>query len=169
MRTSNVLFSAAHFFVVFFVICLGCLFCAFPYAQQFRLSFIHFLQQEPETFQWIGGAILAFGGLLLLGFSLLNRRRFLRIQMGPAKTLVDEAIVQDYVQTYWKEKHPDDDVHVDVVVQKGETLEIIVPASKDWEGKVEEHLEAVQNDLGDRLSRRLGYYREFYLTLSDPF
>ena len=110
---------------------------------------------------------MGFGLLLFIGFYLLNKRRFLTVKMGPALTRIDEAIVHDYVQDYWREKHASDEGVVDVVVQKGEVLEIIVPAPRDWEGEVEEHLQRLQNDLGDRLSRRLGYYREFYLTLSD--
>jgi len=167
MRLGNILFSAVHFFVTLLVMSLGGLCLALPYAETFRFHLTHYIYEKPELFLIIGGVTLSFGALLFIGFYLLNRRRFLTVKMEPAATLVDETIVQDYVQEYWKERHPAEETPVDVVVQKGEVLEIIVPAPKDWEGEVEEHLLNLQNDLGDRLSRRLGYYREFYLTLSD--
>ncbi|WP_420422200.1 hypothetical protein [Simkania sp.] len=167
MRSGNVLFSAVHFFVILLILSLGGLLLALPYAETFRFHLTYYIYERPGLFKLIGGVTLGFGLLLFLGFYFLNKRRFLTVRMGPAMTQIDERVVQDYVQDYFKEKHTSDEGVVDVVVQKGEVLEIIVPAPKDWEGEVEEHLQRLQNDLGDRLSRRLGYYKEFYLTLSD--
>ena len=167
MRTRNLLFSAAHFFVALFIISLGIFFLALPYADEFRLFATHFIHNKPELLKLIGGLVLTTGVILFSSLYMLNRRRYLRIKMGPAETLIDEAIVHDYVSEYWKEMQPFEDSHIDVMVQKGEVLEIIVNTPKNWEGEVEEHLARLQNDLGDRLARRLGYYREFYLTLSD--
>ena len=167
MRSGNILFSAVHFFVILLILSLGGLLLALPYAETFRFHLTYYIYERPDLFKLIGGVSLGFGVLLLIGFYFLNKRHFLTVKMGPAATQIDEAIVQNYVQDYWKEKHASDEGLVDVVVQKGEVLEIIVPAPKDWEGEVEEHLLRLQNDLGDRLSRRLGYYREFYITLTD--
>jgi hypothetical protein len=167
MRTGNLLFSAAHFFVALFIISLGIFFLALPYADEFRFFATHFIHNKPELLKLIGGLILGTGVILFSALYVLNRHRYLRIKMGPAETLIDEAIIHNYVSEYWREMQPYEDAQIDVMVQKGEVLEIIVTTPKNWEGKVEEHLMRLQDDLGDRLARRLGYYREFYLTLSD--
>ncbi|MCP5490895.1 MAG: hypothetical protein H7A42_07275 [Chlamydiales bacterium] len=167
MRSGNILFSAVHFFVILLILSLGGLLLALPYAETFRFQLAYYIYERPDLFKLIGAITLGFAVLLFLGFYLLNKRRFITVKMGPAMTQIDEKVVQDYVQDYWNEKQPSEEGVVDVVVQKGEILEIIVPIPKNWEGEVEEHLVQLQNDLGDRLSRRLGYYKEFYLTLSD--
>ena len=167
MRTGNILFSAVHFFVIFIILSLGGFLLVLPYAESFRYHLIHYIYERPDLFKLLGGVIMGSGFLLFLGFYFLNRRRFLTIKMGPASTLIDEKVVQDYVQEYWKEKYPAQEAPLDVIVQKGGILEIIIPKPRDWEGEIGESLLRLQDDLGDRLARCLGYDREFYLTLSD--
>src|SRR5690606_13900021 len=115
MRSGHILFSAVHFFVVLFILSLGVFFLAFPYADAIRFQIAHLIESEPGLFKTIGLFVLGFGALLFFGFTLLNKRRFLTIQMGPSKVLVDETIIHDYVTLYWKKFLPENDISVDIV------------------------------------------------------
>ena len=167
MRTANLLFSAAHFLVVLTTLALGGFFLSLPYTESFRYNLTYYLYHRPEFFTLTGSMMMSFGLLLLFGLYRVNRRRFLTIETRPMTTLVDEGIIHNWIQQYWREKYPKKEACIDVVVQKGKVLQIFLPIPENWEGEREELLISLQNDLAKRLFYLLGYHREFYITLYD--
>lgn len=165
MRTANLFFSALHFFLVLIILALGGFFLSFPYTESFRYNLTYYLYHYPEFFKLTGSMVMGFGLLLFIGFYRLNKRCFLTIETRPITTLVDEGIIQDWIQNYWKAKYPGKEIGVDIVVQKGVVLQIFLPLPEDCEKEGKEFLASLQSDLADQLFHLLGYRREFYITL----
>lgn len=81
------------------------------------------------------------------------------------KTIIEEAIVEDYVKKYFKKIFPDRDVVLESRVDWPQHLEIVVRFPEMGEKDKEHLLKRIQNELGVILARNLGYKKEFYLTL----
>jgi hypothetical protein len=164
MRAGNILFSAAHLFVIVSIFSLGALFFALPYAESLRFYLVYYLYEEPQTVLVIGGGCLIFGLLLLIGFYRLNRSQFLTIKMDRFELEIDPLVVRGSVQNFWKNAYPFEKGVVDVVVQKEKKMEILLHMPKGWEDSLEENLFKLQKALGRHLSKELGYGDEFYVT-----
>jgi hypothetical protein len=165
----NALLSAVHLMVAFFVLCVGALFVAVSLLPHVRYILTDFLfSPKVTTLFYIGIAILVLGFLLFFGLYFLGRKRYFQIQMQCAKLDVDEQIIREYVSSYWKNLFSDCSKKVDVIVHSGRRLEIIseIPQLCQEEPR-EELLARIQNELGILLARRLGYEKEFILTLSE--
>ncbi|MCH9630947.1 MAG: hypothetical protein S4CHLAM37_09580 [Chlamydiia bacterium] len=167
MRTSNILFSVVHLFVVLFIIAAGIFFIMLPSLSSFRVNLASLLTEGSAFFVKLGIAFLSFGFLLLTGFYFLNRKKYLKLKMGCGKTLIDEAIIKDYLKNYWQEVFPGQEVQSDIILHFPQKLEIIAQLPKIKEEEKDTLLARVQNELGVILARKLGYEKEFFLTIND--
>jgi len=162
MRPGQIVFSAAHIFVVFFILALGAFFISLPNAPDFRSAFFDLLSSHPSFFVGLGTSLLVLGGALLIGFYLMNRKRYFQLSLNCSKTLVDEDIIRDYVEKYWKTSFS---TSVDNVIVHGKKrLEVIASLPKDAD---DTSLERVQDELGLLLARKLGYDSDFVLTIRE--
>lgn len=166
MRTGNLLFSAVHLFVVLFILGIGLFFLLLPSSVAFRLALESLLISDTPIFARIGVTITFFGILLLVGFYVLNRKKYLTLKMNGSKILIDEAVIRDYLSHYWKEVFPYHEIFSEVVLHFPQKIEIIaqLPAMS---GEEREHLLLrMQNELSVLLARKLGYEKEFFLTIN---
>ena len=166
MMSGNLLFSALHFFVVFFVLTVGAFFLVLPYADQFRTLLIDALFTHLSYFQLFGGLLVGIGSLFLFGLYMMHRHRFFQIQMQASKIEVDEKVIRKIVEDYWKSYFPNHAYLTDVTLKGKQELEIFTTLPEE---KEEDFFEAVQNELGGLLARQLGYQKPFTLTLVEIF
>lgn len=166
MRTGNLLFSAVHLFVVLFILGVGVFFLLLPGSVAFRLALEQILVNEAAMLAKIGLVITFFGVLLLVGFYVLNRKKYITLRMNGSKTLIDEAIIRDYLSQYWKEVFPHHDIYSEVVLHFPQKLEIIAQLPSMREEDKEHLLLRIQNELSVLLARKLGYEKEFFLTIN---
>ena len=164
MKSGNVLFSAVHFFVIFFILTVGVLFLVLPYADHFRILLINSLLNDLPLYQILGYALIGASLLLFVGLYMLNRRRFFQIEMEAAFIEVDKGLIQEMVRGYWKELFPGKDSSVDVVVTGKQTLEVVASLPEE---KEEDFFERVQRELGSLLARQFGYQKPFIVTLAE--
>lgn len=161
MRTGNLLFSAVHFFVVFFIFSLGIFFVALPYADYFRIQLVNFLLDPGKICFLIGGIILGMGALLFTIAYLLNRKTFVRMKMGGALVDIEEGVIRKCALTYFQEKFPNCEPLSDVVIYGKSTIEIITSLPKPQE---EEFFIEVEEELTVLLARKLGYQKAFRIS-----
>ncbi|MCI5052541.1 MAG: hypothetical protein MRY21_05330 [Simkaniaceae bacterium] len=163
MRPQNLLFSIVNLFVVLLIMGLGLLCIEVPHSPNVRELVLGLLTESQWVFTAFGYGLLGFGTLLLVGFFMMNRRRYYTIQMEHNRLRVDESIIKDYVRDYWKAQFQRPDDILDVRVGAKQQLEVIAHLPK-----VEEQaklLERIENELGVLLARRLGYEKDFLLTI----
>ncbi len=159
MRLGNLLFSVVHLFVVVFVFSIGALLLGASYSMAFRISFVETVLEQPLLFTLLGGACTLLGFFLLIGFYAMHRRRYLTFEMNTNKTRIDESIVKDYVADYWNSQFKRK--VLDVVFHPKQKLEVIA----DLPDVEETTLKRVEDELSVLLARRLGYERDFQLTI----
>jgi len=86
--------------------------------------------------------------------------------MKTGKIAIDEAVALEYLQNYWNEVFPKKQIATEVVFHPSGKLEVIADLPLEKLEKPEILLHRIQNELGVLLSRRLGYEKEFLLTVS---
>ena len=161
MRTGNILFSAAHFFVVFFVMGVGVLFLALPYADYFRLQCVNFLEDPHRMCSIIGGIVLGIGALLCAAAYLLNRRQYVSLEMEGVSVDIEEGVILRCAKTYFQKKFPGIEAVSDVAIRGKSTIEIITLLPSPQE---EGFFEEVEKELGCIMARHLGYQKPFTVT-----
>lgn len=166
MRTGHLLFSAVHLFMVLLILAFGVFFLVLQGSSVMRLRLEELLVGQGAFFTNIGVALLIIGGLLLFGLYQLNRQHYLTLKMSGSKVLIDEAIVRDYLRQYWKETFPHQEISSEVVMHLPQKLEIIVDLPQMKEEEKEHLLSRMENELGVLLARKLGYEKEFFLTIN---
>ena len=162
MRAGNILFSAVHFFVIFFILTVGVLFLTLPYTEHLRILLINSLLNNHAFYQTLGYVLIGGGALLLIGLYMMNRRRFFQIEMQASKIEVDESLIQEVVANYWKERFSDHESNAAVIVKGKQSIEIMATLPEE---KEEDFFEEVQKELGSLLARQFGYQKPFVLTL----
>lgn len=83
--------------------------------------------------------------------------------MGSSKVLVEEAIIQDYIKGYWRQIFPNEPSNLEVIIHPKQTIEIVTKFPNIVSEVI---LNKIQNELGVLLARKLGYEKEFVLTIT---
>lgn len=86
--------------------------------------------------------------------------------MKAGKALIEESILRDYIQRYFQQLFPGQILDLEVVLGKGQVVEIISRIPQKEENS-EVLFETIRNELGTILAKQLGYEREFILTITD--
>jgi len=159
MRLGNLLFSVVHLFVVVFVFGVGALFIGIPYSPSFGNLVSESISGQSNMFTLLGGGFLLLGFILLVSFYAMHRRRYLTIEMNYNRARIDESIVKDYIADYWSNQFKRK--VSDVVFHSNQKLEVIA----DLPDIEEETLKRVEDELSVLLARKLGYERDFQLTV----
>lgn len=165
MRNDNVIFSAVQLFVVLFCLSLGGFCLMIAYSPAVRLFFENVMIHQYMIFSRIGFGIVCFGLILLIFFLTLNRKKYLTFKMHGSKTLIDGAIIRDYLKCYWKEVFPQHEIMYELVLHLPQKIEIIVELPNSFQENREMFLRRIENELSVLLSRKLGYDEEFLLTV----
>ncbi len=166
MRTGNYLFSLVHLFVVLLMISMGLFFVFLPTSPEFRFVLARLLSESSAVFPKIGFSLVGFGVLLLFGFYILNKKSYIKYKLSCHKTVIEEAVIEEYVKKYFKEIFPKQDVVSEIVIKGPKSLEVVACFPEMQEKEKENLLQRVQNELGVLLARKLGYEKEFFLTLN---
>jgi hypothetical protein len=162
MRTGNVIFSAVQFLVVVLILCIGGFLVILPNSPVVQYRLAEFFALGSDLFLPVGLMITGFGLILLFGFYAMYRQRFFSCKMNKQEVRVEISLLNDLIQTYWKSRFSDPALVAEVLVHPDNKLELIVelpPGSPQ-----ERHLNELEKQIGDLLSRHLGYDQEFFMT-----
>ncbi|MDN3505253.1 MAG: hypothetical protein P0S95_06745 [Rhabdochlamydiaceae bacterium] len=164
MRFTYYLSSMLHVFVAFFVMIFGASIITLPFAPNLRLICYQLLQEGSPLLIYIGASFVAFSIVLIACFWAMYRKRFYTLEMKGGEAQIDEALIRSYIEEYWKKSFNIKKNCINVIVHSNQQVEII--ASKaPFELDDEKMVSRVQNELGILLARRLGYEKEFLLTV----
>lgn len=166
MKVGNILFSALHFFIVFFILTVGLFFFVLPYVPHLRIFLINSLLESLEFYQILGATLIGGSFLLLLALYFINRRRFFQIEMEGLKIEVEESLISEMVSNYWKGRFPNQEPYADVVIHGKQSLEVFVTLPEE---KEEGFFEEIQKELGTLLARQFGYQKPFTVNLVETF
>lgn len=157
MRWSHHLFSAVQFFQVLLLV-IGGIFClALPFAPALRVKIADIFLFKDDLFVCLGMILVAVGVILGVGFYFLQRHQMLQVSMDPP-VAVENEVIAELVQTYLQKKFPHRPMKTQAVVDHHGIIELMT------ELPPEEHLQELEVEIGELLSRTLGYRKKFTMT-----
>jgi hypothetical protein len=156
-------FKLGRFFYLAISFAIGSLFLIFG-TLSIALPWFSFLQTMTAHLIFEHTLILfIFGlGFTLIGFSIFvyaflkTRRHYVQIRIGKFSISLDENVVHQYLENYWKEHFPEAHVPFDLSFNK-HSLQIVadLPTLPLREQKA--FLERIKQDFSDLFGRVLGY------------
>jgi hypothetical protein len=165
MKAGNLLFSAVQFVFSVLIILLGGFFIGLQYAVHLRYSIAHFFSHTTLPFSLLGYLILSCGVLLLLGFYIMHRGVYFKLKMDWKSLQIDPAIIQAYVQAYWKQIFPEQNLSIEIRLTQDQQIEMFVELPLLPPDQHQVILEKAEEQLSQILSKQLGYRRDFLLSV----
>lgn len=150
----------ALFFILFGVICL-----IFPWSEAMKSAVMDFIQHSSIAIAWMGLVVLTIGVVRLIYVALGMKPAYYRVKTDAKAIWIDEAIIQEYADNYWRSQFPAGTVANRVAVKKNKIfLSADLPYVPSQEQKAMLH--KFQKDLADLLSLILGYKHSFTLSVT---
>jgi len=165
MSFRRALGSALQAFIIFAFFSMGFFFFALPFLPEVRFQLSHILLNQVDICTSVGGALLSFALLLLIGFGGLNKGHFLYIEMGTHTVSVEEALIRHSLEECFRLHFPQKIQLTDMGILSGKKLEIEVSLSASGRKEQKEILMAVEKHLQLLLRQRFGYIKPFCLIL----
>jgi hypothetical protein len=163
---TNIVLSAIHFILVFFLAALGVFLVGAALSDPLRYSMMDILQYQPKLVLSLGLGLLGITLFLLVGFSVSYRHKVLRFRMNSHSAVVQDAIILGTIEKYWKTQFPAFSVQTQIAFHHGKKLEILLAVAPIEEAKKKEFLKKVEKDLSKLLYDVFDYDKDFLLTIS---
>lgn len=162
---NNLFHSLISLIAAIFFIMLGFVGIMIPWSPGMRMEIIQFILEYPWAI-FIFGIALVVAGLAIACYILLHaRRRYYYIHSGPHRAAVDEAVIQQYLNIYWKQLFPNSDIPNRLTLKNNQIhitvdLPFLPPAQQQL------LMERIKHDLRGTFSKLLGYDNGFSLSAS---
>lgn len=165
MRFREAIASALQLFVILFDFGLALFFVILARRLDWRSLGIHWLQDEPEYFYWIGAAVGCLGILLMLGFYGVGRGRFLRLAMKPHIAMIDIKLLQKATEECFQTHFSPQVRGSDIAIFSKQRLEVAVDLAP-MESRIQiVLLKDMEQKLTTLLRDRFGYTRPFTVSI----
>lgn len=161
----NLFYYLVSFVVAGFFLLLGVIGIILPWSPNVRTELIMFILENSIAISLFGFVFLVLGITLLINLSSITKRRYYYVRGGQRAIIVDEAILQHYLESYWKELFPLHDVPHHLVIKKNK-IRIIADLPYTETDERKPLLDRIQDELGDILNRVLGYSQELVLAVN---
>lgn len=152
-------------FVAFFFIVLGLIGILIPWFPMVRTDVIQFILEDSLAIFLFGFCFVIIGLGCVFYIALNSRRHYYHVRSGPYAVQIDENLIQDYLETYWKQIFPHSSVPSRLQLKKNKIhLTADLPFIPPEEQKAT--LEKIKEDLSQIFASFLGYKQTFYLSAS---
>lgn len=149
---------------IFFLI-LGIFATVIPWSPKMKEVTAHFFLENTLILFLFGLGFLLIGLSLLIYTFINSRHRYIHIRTGSHALLIDEAVVQHYLKTYWKQHFPDGHIPFQIFVKKN-SLQITAELPSMPLPDQKKFLEQVREDFSDIFGNILGYPHDVNLFAS---
>lgn len=144
---------------------LGIVGMLMPWIAIIRTEIIRFILEDSITIFLFGFALFIAGLLILINILLNTRRRYYFIRGGKKSIVLDEAVINGYLNTYWKELFPQEEIPHRTII-KNNRLYLFVDLPFIPESQQKTFTQRIQQDVEELLDTNLGYSHSFYMTVS---
>ncbi|MBA3957498.1 MAG: hypothetical protein H0X51_03765 [Parachlamydiaceae bacterium] len=161
----NLLNYFANFLVAAFFVLLGGIAILLPWSITMRTELVSLILENSIAISLIGFVVLLVGIAMLISLWMSTKKRYYYLRVSNKLVAVDEALIQTYVEAYWRQLFPVEEVPSRLVLKRNK-IKIVanLPYKAPEERKL--FLEKVQADLQDIFRRILGYSQDFSLAIS---
>lgn len=155
-RLTRYVYFAARCLIGIFFFLFGVLALVIPWSSHLGNAITQLMTQNAWIFS-LAGLGISLIGLAVLFFAFLKlRRSYIEIRTGDLNIILDENVVYQYLETYWKKQFPDSKIPFSLNVKK-QSLQIFadLPPMPLTEQKI--FLEKVNQDFSHLFGQVLGY------------
>lgn len=158
-----------HFFItallaVFFI--LGGITCLLtPWSSAIRTHIILFIIENTAMISSFGLLFVILGITLLINVIISAQHRYYKIKSKGSSVLVDENVIQQLIDEYFKQLFPQKDVPSTIALDNN-TIHITVNFPHFPTEEQKPFLQRVETELATNLNSMLGHREEFYLSAS---
>lgn len=162
---SALFYSLISFVVAVFFLMIGIIGVMLPWSSTVRTDLIQFILEDSVVISLFGVCALSIGLAIVINVILGSRRRYYHVKSGSKSVVVDETLIQQYLNSYWRELFPNCDVPNRFSLKSNKIyVAADLPHLPTRDQKV--ILERIKKDLHDIFNRILGYQNEFHLSVS---
>lgn len=155
----------ASFVVALFFICIGIIFLFLPESGTMLHSLTEYLLQNSWISYLSSILFIAMGVVILINIKLSLKKQYYKIRTGGLLTCLDEHVFEQYLDTYWKELFPKNQVISRATIRKNKLhIEADLPHVPLSEQKP--LLQQIEKDLNEILMKYLGYHQEYLISIS---
>ena len=163
----NLLHSLFTFILALFFILIGFFGMLLPWMPTVRTNLILFFLEKSIAIFIFGLGLVAIGVGIVVSIALQSKRNTYQSTVGGHPVEVDEQLIHKYLENYWKELFPENEIPNRLVV-KNNRLHVwadlpLVPLIQQ-----EALVDRIKNDLRELFGQTIGYHKQFYLTATFP-
>lgn len=156
---------AISFIIGAFFFAVGVFSIILPWSSHLQAATIRFLTENTLILSLFGLGF-ALIGLSLVIYTFLNtKHRYAYIKTGSHAVIIDENLIEQYLEAYWKERFPHQHIPFYLTIRK-KSLQIVahLPALPE----AEQHLllEGINHDFSSLFGDLLGYPHDVHLIAS---
>jgi hypothetical protein len=161
----NILYYFVNFGVGIFFLILGILSIIMPWSPTIRSNLIKFILENSMAISLFGFGFFVIGFTLLINLYMNSKRHYYYVRVGHKSISIDQEVVQQYLDAYWKQLYPHNDIPTRLLMKKNR-IKVTAELPHMPLGEQKLFVEKIQDDLQDIFSRTLGYPHDFMLALS---
>lgn len=162
---NQLFYSLINLINAFFFILIGIVGILIPWSVHVRNLLTRFIFEDSLAISLFGFAFFIIGMAMFINILLNMKRRHYQISSLKGPTTVDEALIQEYLNTYWQQLFPEKDVPCLLQMKKNKIhIAVDLPYMPIQEQKP--LLERIRKDLMGIFAKVLGYREEFFLSAS---
>lgn len=136
-----------------------------PWSSHLLGSTIRFLTENTLILSLFGLGF-ALIGLSMVIYTFLNtRHRYAHIKTGSHATLIDENLIEQYLEAYWKERFPHQSIPFYLTIRK-KSLQIVAHLPAVPEDEQHLLLESINHDFSSLFGDLLGYPNDVHFIAS---
>ena len=164
---ANFFYYLFSFIVALFFILFGVISIILPWSPKLRTDLIEFILENSIALSLFGFGFLVIGLGFLISLYLSSKRQYYYLKTDDDSVLVDEAVIQQYLDSYWKQLFPEQTVYSRISIKKNK-IKIAAELPNVSEEERKTLLERIQADIKEILKSVLGYNKECLISLSFP-
>lgn len=162
---NNFFYYLATFILAIFFIFVG-VFCFFiPQTANGITSLVNFILENLWMTYLVAAFFITLGVLMLIHIRLNTKKQYYKIKAGNLLTFLDEKIFEQYLDTYWKELFPKNQIPSAVAI-KNNKLFITADLPNIPLSEQKPLLLQIENDLNEMLNKYLGYHQEYIISIN---
>jgi hypothetical protein len=158
----NFFYSLISFIIAIFFILVGIVAIMIPWSADIRTSLVQFILEDSLAISLFGFAFIVIGLAIVVNVLLNARRHHYHLRSGDKAIAVDESLVQQYLELYWKQLFPNNDVPSRLAI-KDNIIYVHVDFPYLPVDQQRPLLERVRRDLKIKFEKTIGYKEDFHL------
>lgn len=162
---SHFILSLISLVVALFFMLIGIVGILIPWSVGIRHALTQFIFEDSLAISLFGFTFFVIGLAIAINILLNTRKHYYRINSKNASTTVEEAVIEEYLASYWHKLFPQHEIPCQLAL-KDNKIHITVDFPYLPIQEQRPLLERVRKDLMAIFTKVLGYQDEFFLSAS---